>query len=853
MKKIIRKAILTAFVVAAMAISSQAGRMPPAVDTLTYNKKTVTVTKATFTLSSAAGELLDVEKFVLADGITPDRLNLSAAVGSIIHVGPNAFDEYKPGKMQFGGDGWYLVDGGSLPVGPMYYGGNFWVTNDTTVGWYIGLSSAYQTDIRVEKGCTLTMNNGGGIRLQNGNLTFSGGGTLALSGSKGSSAFSTDEANNRYRFIVEEGVVDFTGMTSNYFLNDDTSHNWDATLEVREDAVLKFGNAFVDFHNLLLCGARIESTCTVTTRDNYTSALILAGNLTVLPSATPTVIDAANFSLSWGSDFTNRVNVAAGASLELTGLLKPGSKDKKLLPTSRVLVSGAGEVKFGDVHPNVTVLQPTLFNEAAVWIDANDVIGYADGENVNVVTNKGTAGGVFKNFVAKEVGTGPSSTSPLKYNGQLPGPEYRADGINGHPAFRFSLTNALYTTAYENIGGEEMTVFCVSAYLPTTCVNGKTNATITSTYGLVDMTYEWSPLNNYSTNRLIVGSTFANFSRSDTVSAKQFAGGAVSEPRVSVASRQGPDGYFKMFGTDAQGVSSGSKTPMTLNFSNRIDRIVLGGYLSSALKNGPYCSTKEDFPEPGMRDIDYTYNQRMASGVLGEYIVFDRKLTADEEEVVTTYLRRKWLSSEATKPFVTKTTSSFTVTTAAGTTNDFSAPVAVSCPYVDLAGQGTVAVPQIEKAGSGALAFGSAAQTAPLAVKVDEGELIFSRQLSEHSTLEAADGTRIVSSLAGPLALDTLTLGDGVTLVRQVASRDAATYKMFGVTGRLVLGADPVLIVNRTPQGVADVITYGELSAADPLSWTVKRENGKVYGMIDDREGHAFRFDPSTGMLLIFR
>ena len=40
---------------------------------------------------------------------------------------------------------------------------------------------------------------------------------------------------------------------------------------------------------------------------------------------------------------------------------------------------------------------------------------------------------------------------------------------------------------------------------------------------------------------------------------------------------------------------------------------------------------------------------------------------------------------------------------------------------------------------------------------------------------------------------------------------------------------------------------------ADPLSWTVKRENGKVYGMIDDREGHAFRFDPSTGMLLIFR
>ena len=852
--KIIRKAILTAFVVAAMAISSQAGRMPPAIDTLTYNKKTVNVTKATYTVSSTAGELLDIEKFVLADGVDATRINISATPGSIIHIGPNAFAEYNPERVQFGGgDGWFIIDGNTIPKSPMYQGGNFWVTNDTTVGWYADLGS-YTLDIRVEKGCTLTMNNGGGLRLKSGKLTFSGGGTLALSGSKGSSAFSADEANNLYRFVVEEGVVDFTGMTSNYFLSSDMSHDWDATLEVREGAVLKFGSCFADFHNLLLRGARIESTC-ATTRDGYPSALVLAGNVTVLPSETPTVIDASSLALSCDPDFTNRVNVAAGASLELTGLLKPGfnGSEKKLLPTSRVLVSGAGKVKFGDVHPNVTVLQPTLFDEAAVWIDAHDVVGYADGENVNVVTNRGTAGGVFKNFVAKEVGTTSSSGSLLYKNGQLPGPEYRADGINGHPAFRFSLTNALYTTAYENIGGEEMTVFCVSAYLPTTCVNGKTNATITSTYGLVDMTYEWSPLNNYSTNRLIVGSTFANFSKSDTIYAAQFPGGAVSEPRVSVASRLGADGYFKMFGTDAQGVSSGSKTPMALNFSNRVDRIVLGGYLAQALKNGPYCKVTKDFPEPGMSDIDYTYNQRMASGVLGEYIVFDRKLSADEEEVVTTYLRRKWLSSEATKPFVTKTTSSFTVTTAAGTTNDFSAPVAVSCPYVDLAGQGTVAVPQIEKAGSGALAFGSAAQTAPLAVKVDEGELIFSRQLSEHSTLEAADGTRIVRSLAGPLALDTLTLGDGVTLVRQVASRDAATYKMFGVTGRLVLGADPVLIVNRTPQGVADVITYGELSAADPLSWTVKRENGKVYGMIDDREGHAFRFDPSTGMLLIFR
>ena len=42
MEPIIRKSILVAFAVAAAAVSSQAGQMPPAIDTLTCNKKTVT-------------------------------------------------------------------------------------------------------------------------------------------------------------------------------------------------------------------------------------------------------------------------------------------------------------------------------------------------------------------------------------------------------------------------------------------------------------------------------------------------------------------------------------------------------------------------------------------------------------------------------------------------------------------------------------------------------------------------------------------------------------------------------------------------------------------------------------------
>ena len=42
MEPIIRKSILTALAVAAAAVSSQAGQRPPAIDTLTCNKKTVT-------------------------------------------------------------------------------------------------------------------------------------------------------------------------------------------------------------------------------------------------------------------------------------------------------------------------------------------------------------------------------------------------------------------------------------------------------------------------------------------------------------------------------------------------------------------------------------------------------------------------------------------------------------------------------------------------------------------------------------------------------------------------------------------------------------------------------------------
>lgn len=128
------KTFLALLVVAALTVSSEAGRKPPALDTLTYNKKTITVTTATYTISSTPGELLDIEKIVLSDGIAPTRLNVSAATDSIIHIGPNAFDDYAPEKLQLGsGDGWFIIDCNSLPRNPMYYGGNFWVTNDTTM------------------------------------------------------------------------------------------------------------------------------------------------------------------------------------------------------------------------------------------------------------------------------------------------------------------------------------------------------------------------------------------------------------------------------------------------------------------------------------------------------------------------------------------------------------------------------------------------------------------------------------------------------------------------------------------------------------------------------------------------
>lgn len=52
MEPIIRKSILTALAVAA-AVSSQAGKMPPAIDTLTCNKKTVTDASRTDDASDA--------------------------------------------------------------------------------------------------------------------------------------------------------------------------------------------------------------------------------------------------------------------------------------------------------------------------------------------------------------------------------------------------------------------------------------------------------------------------------------------------------------------------------------------------------------------------------------------------------------------------------------------------------------------------------------------------------------------------------------------------------------------------------------------------------------------------------
>lgn len=836
----------------AVALSLGAASRPPAINTLVYSEKHISMSSATTNITVPEGEFWDVKEVLPVEGVTPTRLNIGVEEGAMVHFGADSFVA-KPGQLQFNGKGWFLLDGDPYPATPIYYGGNFWVTNNTTFGKAISAKEASgdvhpELTICVEKDATLTMTTQGGVIIKGSYLTKLGEGTVSFGGAKGPSCFGNTDVSTSGRLIVAEGVVDYSNMSTENFFCSTVSSNWTMCVEVHENALLRFGYCSPDIRNLVLRGGRIESSRTGTI-STYVSSILIDNDITVLPSTIPSVIDAETVGLSCIVGVTNKLTVAKGASLKITGVLKPGyDPDTRAVNGAQSLLKfGTGKFDIVGADKRVTILLPTFLEEAAVWIDAFDISGYADGENVNLIYNKGTAGGFFKNFIKAEVGC-TDKTSLLYHNGQMPGPEYDVDGINGHPALRFCLTNALYTTAYKNIGGNEMTVFCVSSYPPAHCINNGEEVDVNGGYGLTELTYNNSPIDTRADNLLFMGDTFVRFSSSDRISVGQFAGGDIAEPRVSVATRDGDVAAFKMFGTDAQGVLSGTKDPLVSNHSNRVDIVVFGGALSGSLKMGPWCSTTSD------GQIDYVSGgHRMATGELGEYIVFDRKLSAPEESLVTSYLRRKWLSSSVEMPEGETSAGSITFDVAAGETERFDFGVGLYSPSVNFSQFGANVLPCVEKEGQGALVVDLPQDSDSLSISVKAGAFEFASGVGTQSRLQASDGTTIRSTVIGPVSLAALDLGNQVTLERNMPTREAATFKMFNVMGLFEIGNAPSLALERKPKGVADFISYVELNAADSLEWNISTKFRGPCVVVDERANKLFKIDATQGLFLNLR
>ena len=372
----------------------------------------------------------------------------------------------------------------------------------------------------------------------------------------------------------------------------------------------------------------------------------LNGPITALPSLNgkPSRIVARLSHLAHGDGSATTFDVHDGATLEIDTALEPGRANTssnpndgsfikigggtlKLLkpcgakglidiregtvelaeggrfnPAAKVNVSPRAKLVLGDKvqMANTVDLASALCASADVWLDASR-ISAADGATVSSVPNLGTAGGEFAKFTWTTSGR------------RIPDlPTYVADGINGKGVLHFNGVQALCLPTYTN-KTEYLKVFYVSEW-----------------------TY-WSQGTGSQGGMGKWGGPFSFGNRSMT-------GDDNHEPGV-LSYQHGNTTVSTLYtfpNNSASMLVSGLNVGHNDTCKNKnvnVEFVCVGGRTTT----GGAAQVTSTTPTVGSSD-------RMYVGHIGEMLAFTRKLTADEEDQILAYLKRKWFNSSVAVP-----------------------------------------------------------------------------------------------------------------------------------------------------------------------------------------------------------
>ncbi len=499
------------------------------------------------------------------------------------------------------------------------------------------------------------------------------------------------------KWIVEEGVLRFSknnafgqakAWARELMANPHTAKA-NMVVEVREGAAFEVSgdNALSD---VVLRGGTLRSiNQTVSYASNVPVEQIksvkgmgLNGTIKVLPSATPSKIEAAAFCYLAHGDNTTVFDVDDGAELVVdaplyagrtsddfsvakasSGFVKCGRGTLKLLKAcdfaglvnvyhgSLVLGDGVsfdervlldvdvaatigfeGDAVLRNEFYNVPDLHPLLAS-ADIWVDANRICAVPNSEVVSI-RNLGRCGGRFERFniVSNEVtGVGPNYVNPSA-------PLYMTNNFNGLNSLYFDRYKALCLNSYTN-KGPQFTLFVVYRSAAQQEYSGPVSfsrhSATTDDYG-TQGAFQFEHQAGASGAHEKLGYNFGSSGASIVGTY------ATTDPLFVTVTRNARTAGIKLYESDA--VTHEGSTTIWYDDMN-VDVVALGGRLRDHGKPiHSYCKLNE-------AGTTYGYENRMFNGHIGEMLVFSRVLTSDETAFVESYLKRKWFNS--TTPEVT--------------------------------------------------------------------------------------------------------------------------------------------------------------------------------------------------------
>ncbi|MBQ6338230.1 MAG: hypothetical protein IJI36_03710 [Kiritimatiellae bacterium] len=499
------------------------------------------------------------------------------------------------------------------------------------------------------------------------------------------------------RWIIEEGVL--RPCSGDMFAGHTGSHN--LVIEVHENGTFQLNNAG---HHLPVCAIVLRGGTLQGFRGQFLSNASygveggsrwkgwgLNGPITVLPSLNgqPSRIIARASHLRHGADTVATVfDVHDGATLEVDALLEPGRLGSSTSPNAGNLVkTGGGTLKLLkpcaakgliDIREGTVELGPGVrFNPAAtvnvspnaklvlgdkaqvvnavdaasalcasadVWLDASR-LSLADGAAVNSVPNLGTAGGNFAKFTwstsnARIYEFGNSATR----KGQIPAvPTFKAGGINGKGVLNFNGIQALCLPTYTN-KTQHLQVFYVSEWTYWTQGTGSQGGMGKwggpFSFANRSMTGDDNAMkgvHSYQHGNTTVSTIYAfpNNSASTTVN-----GLDVGTPYlVSSFLTHTNKGVTVYIDDNHAPQSARSAHNAACTGDVNVEFVCVGG--RTTVGGGPQVWSSS--PWVGSQD-------RMYIGYIGEMLAFTRTLSADEEEQILAYLKRKWFNSTVAVP-----------------------------------------------------------------------------------------------------------------------------------------------------------------------------------------------------------